>query len=304
MELVIIDNPGISNEGLIRSTTDSKKFKTKRTFYDFTTENLAHTVKVLSEEYPEQLKGDILVVNGSGDHALNLVQAQPNSITSLDQSLVACLYSDLKIIARQHLPYKEFLGFFSLGFRQPDNGYKIDNELSFSPKIYARLRPHLHPMTVDFFDRIINDPDLIRLHMISKSGNINNAHKNNNYLRCRKIYDETNIQLPEITHVVDTIEHHLETTDKKYDILHLSNMTGYIPLDEFRELRDSAREKVASKGIVILYMYGGCMHEMYPEIFKQPVDGFWDYNPHKIPSYGSILFTPSCASVNVLQNAR
>ena len=121
MQIQIIDDPGETGSLFSSVMLNRDRMATRRAFYGYTTENLKATLEALLESHPDQVRGNVCTISGSGDHMQNFALAGSEEITAIDYSLAALYFADFKWVASNVLDYESFLKFFELGEieRQP-----------------------------------------------------------------------------------------------------------------------------------------------------------------------------------------
>ncbi|MBS3130845.1 hypothetical protein J4212_00275 [Candidatus Woesearchaeota archaeon] len=263
-ELIVRKDYGTSSAGLDSRLGDSAKIDSGRTFYDFATENLKGTMDILQAHYPKQIAGRILTINGSGDHVINFLAGNPAEVTGIDRSLVACLYSDMKIGILQAFSFDMFKGFFD--YNTGDQG-----SLHFYNNWFLnKLNRSLDRRTLEFFGSICKSlrsgsedeekAAFQRLfgHMVSKSGGVKGAKLINCYLASEEAYKEFQgrARKTEIRLIADEMQSHLQSAEERYDVIHLSNIHDYCTR-EIVGIIELAQKRLAEEGILILYNNGG-----------------------------------------------
>jgi len=253
MKIQIIDDPGTTESILGSEMGHRERMATHRAIYAYTTENLKATLDALVEHYPDQVKGDVFTIGGSGDHLLNFAHAGATNITALDFSLAALYYADLKWVARFELDYEIFLKFFELGVVA--NKPQL-TEWSFSEEIYEKLKPKLMPESREFWDRVIKDRTLLRRHfMMGFYENNEVAKKANNYLQDQPHYDQKRGKGISPVLISQSIK---DYRPGRFDVAHLSNIEAYFPdnthgRSDFSSIIHVFREQLNPGGILVRY---------------------------------------------------
>lgn len=198
-------------------------------------------------DYYQKLKirnKKILTICGSGDQVLDAMALGAKKVVGFDLNKWSEYIARLKIAAIKKLNYKEFLTFFGDTEKAP----------SFSYNLYKKLRTALKPSIKKFFDGLYSKYTFSgrrlvkssyfrqREHMKLKIQEVNVYLKNEtSYLRLGKILSKKDFVF--INSGVDKIS---KKTNKKFDIVNLSNVPTYFVGGLLRAGKEDAIERISS----------------------------------------------------------
>jgi hypothetical protein len=230
--------------------------------YIYATENVAKYYELIGCKNKR-----VLTVCGSGDQVINAYFFGARKVTCFDLSKYAEYITKLKIAAIQILTYDEFFDFFG----------KDEVNIGFDYKIYLKIRPELNKKTKTFFDFIYKKYNRIgknvaRSEYFRKRNGFSKGSilRFNGYLRNKKEYSKAKdiLKGKEINFIrSDAKELNLSIASERFDIINLSNISGYIVGDlvkngsnnPIKELLDCLLIKLkrilSRKGIILLYVY-------------------------------------------------
>lgn len=187
--------------------------------YLFTNENLRGVMDLVDAD-----KKDALTVCGSGDHVLNLAQSGAKKIDVFDRNKLTYYYLDFKRACALSLKYDEF--------KKTLLGFELGEDME--KEKFKRISRNLSQVSKDFWDWYsgaegcgIYKGDLFNMHDLSlpfeKSAEMINPYfDKDNYATLQKNLETCEINFT-ANHVYDAIN-----TDKKYDVILLSNIARWV----------------------------------------------------------------------------
>lgn len=227
--------------------------------YPFSTENIKGYYELLNFK-----DKDILTVGASGDHTLNLLLNDVNSVDYFDINPFTKYYYELKASAIKSLKKEEFLKYFC--YKDYPKTFK-DNKESFNNNLYKKISFYLKGDSKIFWDSLYEELDGLDIRnsslfskdeepykIITKS-NLYLEEKNYNKLKEKDLYKPNFYKSNIITLS--------EKLNKKYDIIMLSNIVQYIEqlfknnhLEYLKEIILNLETKLKENGIILVcYMY-------------------------------------------------
>jgi len=240
--------------------------------YVYATENVASYYKEIGVENKK-----VLTICGSGDQVLNAFYFKAKEVIGFDLNKKAEFITRLKISSILQLNYNQFLKLF--GESRPNIG--------FSYQLYKIVRGSLDSRTRLFFDRLYKKFNYNGLNLV-RSTNFRQRDvfghgaikKMNIYLKNEKNYNKMKSILKEKKFIfiqgdVKGIQRHSKLRKSKFDVINLSNTSGYItgalrrkgsenPIEEFHDSTlVGMKEILANKGKIIFYTYS---NSMYPNL--------------------------------------
>lgn len=196
--------------------SSNKNYKKYCKLYSFTTENISGYYIFLDFK-----NKDILTVCASGDHAINALLKGANIVDTFDINKLSNYFSELKYAGIKKLNYKEFIEFFTIS----------DN--SFDYNIFSKMKDNLSNNSYMFFEGLYRHFDYNGKNL-RKSEIFNNLYdisdykiKYNDYLK-KDNYLQAKKKIVSIKFSCNSFINLNKNTDKKYDLILLSNISDYI----------------------------------------------------------------------------
>lgn len=226
-----------------RDTLLTKKFTPTHSLYSFTTENIAGYI----EDFDCKNKS-ILTVWWSGDHIFNAYLYGAKDVTWIDKNIFAKYFAELKRVALLHLSYQTFIQFFA----------NTTDKISFSYDTYKILRDDLSIPSKYFWDALYelyqnNWQELRQSAFFDNTYDIiENKISYNPYLHDTVHYQKTQeiLKGKSFTRISQGIETY--TSDSRYDIILLSNISDYTHLmywwdDHLQTFKESILAKLSKQ---------------------------------------------------------
>lgn len=232
--------------------SSNKKYKKYCKLYSFTTENISGYYIFLDFK-----RKDVLTVCASGDHAINALLKGANIVDTFDINKLSNYFSELKYAGIKKLNYKEFIEFFTI------------NDNSFDYNVFSKLKDNLSNNSYMFFEGLYRHFDYNGKNL-RKSEIFNNLYdisdykiKYNDYLK-KDNYLQAKKKIVSINFSCNSFINLNKSTEKKYDLILLSNISDYIKdlfkdnyLDKYKMFIENELSNMLKPNgkIVLAYIY-------------------------------------------------
>ena len=266
--------------------------------YTFCTENVSGYMKHFDFDGKR-----LLTVGSSGDQVLNSFMNGARDITLFDINPYAKFYIYLKIASIVSLSYDEFINFF---FKHTESPFR-DNREMFSRNTFNKIKSTLRLFDYEsflFFDELFSlyDGELIRRRLFDDDEDRCAVIKGfNSYLRDEDSYNKLKSIIKKIyfKYVEGNIFN--DKIDGKFDNIFLSNLSGLVKLDEFRNLLERLdRDNLNDNGSILFgYLWDTKFNsdkfkDDWREIYRMPVvrEKLGDFisEHHGVNGYRDILW--------------
>ena len=251
--------------------------------YPFTNENISGYYELL-----ELKDKKILTVTSSGDHAINALLNNCNSVDSFDINPLAKYYSELKCAAIKSLSYEEFILFFNSKLSNFKSSKFYFDKSIYKDKISKELNGEFREFW-DYFFIKYSKRDIRKSFLFSDDKlSLCSIIKINDYLKEDGYYKVRDILKNKKINYFDIDISKLGDLDKEYDLVILSNVVAYLDevfssdfLKEFRTIVDKLNKSDRTR-FVLCYLYSNCfdhIEEGYEDIYNYDyVNKYFDSN--------------------------
>jgi len=218
-------------------------------------------------------KKDVLSVIASSDQIINMILNNTKNIDAFDISIFPKYYLYLKLAGIKALSLDDYIDFF----------YKMNNNAEIYDDMYFySIRNYLNDTYKEFWDSLINFFDWNEITssplFSSEFLSISDVIKQNEYLKKDKYNLLKNIDININIYDGDILK--LNTFNKSYDLIYLSNIIYYVDINKYKELLNNF--KLNKNGIILTYLY---------DSFNQIDDYFKEdcYNVNKLDNNCGLL---------------
>jgi len=240
---------------MTKDTNKEGKMTSDAQMYIYATEMVAHYYKPFKLEDKR-----VLTIIGSGDQVLNAMFYGAKEVIGFDINRNSLFLTELKISAILVLSYKEFLEFFS------------HTKEGFSHILYLKMKDFLSKEAEEYFGSLYENVEGGELgaseYFRDRSKFIKNKEREiNAYLEDNTAYEKMREILEHARPVlyvenILTLNENKKISDKKFDIINLSNVPNYLTGKSFGLSEDNVlsyfhklKKLIATNGIIFFYSY-------------------------------------------------
>ncbi len=182
--------------------------------FRFTNENISEYYELFDFE-----NKDVLTVIGAGDQALSAIFKGAKNVDVFDINKLSYYFLNLKKYAIKNISYEEYLKLFN-----PITKLK-DSEI-----MYEKVSSNIDDKNVkEFWDYVFRSNYVFYYLFFDTNSSINRVKRNVPYLESEENYNilKQRIETSKIKYVGGDLTELVQTLDKKYDYINLSNIIDY-----------------------------------------------------------------------------